>query len=284
MGKAFKISLPAVLSYGIFALIFAGCNPLTTSDFESDNQSDSSAVMPKDLWIADAENYTELDLNKKDEYKLYSTYSNSNQEIEMHFDPEKRLFLVRLLNDPKVNQNLFCEEGRIVFSNHTNQMDSSQWMAAYANGKVYATAQKASGDWKSRGIEEAPIDFNAVNAALKTAAQYQRKELKQPYHSRFFDNQEKITAAFNTEISLSFSLNVRKGDKVNIDLTDDSKDVYFIVEPNNGSNMEHSSWDGIAEKTGDMSIIVYSVNAEPGKRFTLKAKATPQIQEIAQVR
>ena len=240
--------------------------------------------MPKDLWIADAENWTTLDLQKKEDYMLYSTYSNSDKEIEMHFDPEKRLFLVRLLSDPKYTQNLFCEEGRIVFSNHTSKNDSSQWMAAYANGKAYAAAEKTSGEWRSRGIEEVPIDFAAVNAALKTAANYQHKELKQSYHSRFLDNQERITAAFNSEISLSFSLNVRKGDKVNIDLSDDSKDVYFIVEPNNGSNMEHSSWNGTAEKTGDMSIVVYSVNAEPGKKFTLKAKATPQNQAIAQVR
>ncbi|NEN23662.1 hypothetical protein G3O08_09125 [Cryomorpha ignava] len=284
MTKFFKISFTDFLFYGIFVLLLTGCNTRDSSEFESTIEAEPASVMPKDLWIADAENWTNLDLKKKEDYKLYSTYSNSDKEIEMHFDPEKKLFLVRLLNDPKFNQNLFCEEGRIVFSNHSTQNDSSQWMAAYANGKAYAAAEKAAGDWKSRGIDEVPIDFNAVNAALKTAADYQRKELKQSYHSRFLDNQERITAAFNSEISLSFSLNVRKGDKVNIDLTDDSKDVYFIVEPNNGSNMEHSSWDGIAEKTGDMAIIVYAVNAQPGKKFTLKAKATPQNQEIAQVR
>lgn len=283
MGKAFKISLQAILFYSIFAVLAAGCNQFPNSEFESDSEAHTAAVMPKDLWISDAQNWSELDLQKKEDYKLYSTYSNSDKEIEMHFDPEKRLFLVRLLNDPTYTQNLFCEEGRIVFSNHINQSDSSQWMAAYANGKAYAAAEKTGNEWNSRGIEEVPIDFLAVNAALLTAADYQHKELKQGSHTRFLDNQERITAAFDSEISLSFSLNVRKGDKVNIDLTDDSKNVYFIVEPNNGSNMEHSNWNGIAEKTGDMSIVVYSVNAEPGNKFTLKATATPQNQAIAQV-
>lgn len=239
--------------------------------------------MPKDLWIADAVNWTDLDLKKREEYRLYSTFANTGKEIEMHFDPDRKLFLIKLLSDPNLEQNLFCEEGRIVFSNHSSLNDSAQWMAAYANGKAYAAAQKTSGDWKSLGISEVPIDFNAINAALKTADSYQQKERKHAYQGRFLDNLEKITATFNTEISLSFSLNVRKGDRVQIDLTDDSKDVYFIVEPNNGSNMEHRSWDGIAEKTGDMSIIVYSVDAEPGKEFTLKAKAIPQNQVIAQV-
>lgn len=240
--------------------------------------------MPKDFWITDAETWTGLDLEKKEEYKLYSTYSNSDKEIEMHFDAGKRLFLVRILDEPGFQHDLYCEEGRIVFSNHTSLADSTQWMAAYANGKVYAAALKTSRNWKSCAPEETPVDFSEINSALKTAAHFQNKELKKIYYGRFLDNQNKITAAFDSEISLSFSLNVRKGDKVYIDLSDDSKDVYFIVEPNNGSNMEHSTWTGIAEKSGDMSILVYAINAAPGKQFTLKAMATsPQSQAIARV-
>ena len=280
----FKILLPAFIYCSIFALLSAGCSRTDNGDFETEMAADSATVMPKDLWITDAENWIKVDLPQKEEYKLYATVSNSDEEIEMHFDAEKKLFLIGLLNDPTFVQNLFCEEGRIVFSNHTNKLDGIQWMAAYANGKAYATARKTATDWKSCGIAETPIDFTTVYAALKTADSFQKKELKHTFHSRFLDNQHKITATFNKEISLSFSLNVRKGDKVHIALGDDSKDVYFIVEPNNGSNMEHSTWTGIAEKTGDMNIIVYAVNSAPGKQFTLKAMATsPQSQAIARV-
>lgn len=282
--NGFKILPPVFVSICIFVMLLAACSHSDNADFESEIAADSTDVMPKELWIADAENWTKSDLpQKKEEYTLYATLPDSDQEIEMHFDADRRLFQIVLLNDPMFTQNLYCEDGRIVFSNHTYKLDGSQWMAAYANGKAYASAQKTATDWKSCRMAETPIDFASVYNALKATRDFQKKELNHAYHSRFLDNQDKITATFNEEISFSFSLNVRKGDKIHIDLSDDSKDVYFIVEPNNGSNMEHSSWDGIAEKTGDMSIIVYAVNAAPGTQFTLKAEATsPQTQEFAQ--
>lgn len=240
--------------------------------------------MPEEMWISDAENWLNLDVKTKTQYTLYAPIFDTKREVEMHFDSDRHLFLIRILNDQGYRHDLYCEEGRVAFSEHYDQKNDAEWLMAYANGKVYAAARKSNEKWKGVLPGEVHLRPQLIDSALKSGIIYQNKEAAHPVPTRILEVQSEIAGQFKDEISIPFVLNVRKGDHINIRLDDKSENAYFTIDSGKGSNMEHQRWKGIADKTGDLAITVFSVEPKRDRKFTLKTEITPQNQDYAQVK
>ncbi len=282
MNTQLKIrSLNSPLIY-VLILCFLGCSlnkPETPGDEIMPEQLE---LLPSEVWISDAQHFADLYASKSTAYILYTSFLDGEKEIEMHFDSERNLFLIRLIHGDAYEGNLYCEAGRLVFSEHESTVSGIEWMVAYANGKAYATAQKRDGKWISHRVEDAPIKFDAINAALLKASEFRKKEKEKTYYQRILENKKEVTATFNAKSSLSFLLNVRKNAKVKIDLINNPNAIYFIVDPNSTSNMEHQNWEGTADKSGDITITIFSIPSAANQSFTLKTRViTPQNQGYA---
>lgn len=262
--------------------IILSCGSAPEEEYTPANSPDSEEVMPEEFWISDAENWLNLDVKTKTQYTLYASIFDTKREVEMHFDSDRHLFLIRILNDPEYRHDLYCEEGRVAFSKHHSHNNDSAWLMAYANGKVYAAALKSNEKWKGILPGDVHLRPQLIDSALKSGIIYQNKEAVHPVSTRILESQSEIAGAFKDKISIPFLLNVRKGDHVSILLEDESKNAYFTIDSGKGSNMEHQGWKGIAEKTGDLAITVFSVEPKSDRKFTLKTKITPQNQDYAQ--
>lgn len=232
--------------------------------------------MPEEMWISDAETLLNLDVNKKTKYTLYAPIFDTKKEVEMYFDSDRHLFLIRILNDPGYRHDLYCEEGRLAFSEHYDQENDAEWLMAYANGKVYAAAQKANKKWKGVLPEQVRLRPQLIDSALKSGIIYQNREAAHPVPTRILENQSAIAGAFKDKTAIPFVLNARKGDHITILLEDESGNAYFTIDAGKGSNMEHQRWKGIADKTGDLAITVFSAEPKSDRKFMLKTVITPQ--------
>ena len=240
--------------------------------------------MPEEIWISDAETWLNLDVKNKTHYTLYASIFDTKREVEMHFDSDRNLFLIRILNDPGYRHDLYCEEGRVAFSDHHDQKNNAEWIMAYANGKVYAAALKLNEKWKGILPGDVHMRPQLIDSALKSGIAFQKKEITKQAPIRIFENQSAIAGVFKDKIAIPFVLNARKGDHIRIVLEDQSQKAYFTIDPGNGSNMEHQHWKGIADKTGDLAITVFSVDPKSDRTFTLKTNITPQNQDYAQAK
>ncbi len=244
----------------------------------------SPELLSNELWISDAQKWTDPSISKRTDYTLYSVLPGADEEIEMHFDKDRKLFLIKTLSNNHLIDSLYCEDGRIVFSKHVDVKTKDEWLVAYANEKPYAAALKNENTWISSSVDNLSMDFNLINTGLEKALFYQKKELTKPYHYRILEEQDLITGVFKSEIALSFSINVRKGEEVSITLDDPPRGIYFTIKPNNGSDMEHIEWKGKVDATGDMTVTVFTVEPDPTQKFTLKTKiSNRQTQGYAQV-
>lgn len=250
-----------------------GCNIGDPSADSSTKTSDDESTMPNSVWITDAENYLNNTENRDSTYHLFSELNNTdNDEIRMTFGPRKKLYSVDILGDANLSHQLFFENGKIIFSYHKDKSADIEWLVAYANEKPYAAAAKNKTDWKAVNPLEIPINGRIIQLAQKQAKQYENKELRHNYSYRIKENPETINGKFNSSFSLSYAMNVRKGESIHLSLESTNNTIYFIVEPNNGSNMEHRDWSGVATFTGDLNITVFSVDTEKNQSFSLKAR------------
>ena len=239
----------------------------------STKSSDDESVIPNSVWISDAEIYLANTENKDSTYALFAELNGpDNAEIKMVFGPRKHLHSVDILGDSNLSHQLFFENGKIIFSYHNDKSAHIEWLVAYANEKPYAAAAKNQGEWKAVHPQDIPINNRIIQLAEKQAKQYEDKELRHRYSYRIKESPETINGKFESRFSLSFAMNVRKGESIHLSLESANKTIYFIVEPNNGSNMEHRDWNGIASFTGDLNITVFSVDTNHDQSFTLKAQ------------
>lgn len=262
--------------------VMLSCGSIPEEEYTPVNVSDSEEVMPEEVWINDAENWLKLDVNKETQYTLYAPIFDTKREVEMHFDSNRHLFLIRILKDPGYRHDLYCEEGRVAFSEHYDQNNDKEWLLAYANGKVYAAAQKSNEKWSGVLPGEVHLSPLLIDSALKSGIIYQNKEAAHPIPTRILKKQSEIAGAFKDKLAVPFVLNARKGDQINILLEDESKNAYFTIDSGKGSSMEHQRWKGIADKTGDLVITVFTVEPKSDRKFILKTEITPQNRDYAQ--
>ncbi len=195
----------------------------------------------------------------------------------MVFGSEKHLHSVEILGDANLSHQIFFENSKIIFSHHLDKSANIEWLVAYANEKPYASAVKNQGAWKAVHPEDIPINKQIIQLAQKQAKSYEEKELRHNYTHRIKKNQETIHGKFESNFSISFALNVRKGQSIHLSLESANKTIYFTVAPNNGSNMEHREWNGVATITGDLNITVFSVDSAHDQAFSLNAQCvSPQ--------
>ena len=260
------------------------CGTIPEEDYTPVNIADNEEVMPEEMWISDAENWLNLDVKKETLYTLYAPIFDTKREVEMHFNSNHHLFLIRILNDPGFRHDLYCEEGRVAFSEHYDQNNNAEWLMAYANGKVYAAALKSDEKWKGISPGDVHLRPQLIESALKCGIVYQNKEAALLAPTRIFEDRSEIAGAFKDKISIPFVLNARKGDQINIQLDDESENAYFTIDAGKGSNMEHQRWKGLAVKTGDLAITVFSVEPKSDRKFKLKTEISPQNRDYAQAK
>lgn len=271
----------SILRQGLCVFLISslcGCNIANPSGSSSKKTSDDETVIPNSVWISDAESFL-VNTDKSDSsYALYSELNSPDEaEIKMIFGSDKHLYSVEILGDANLSHQLFFENGKIIFSHHIDKSEHIEWLLAYANEKPYAAATKNQDDWKAIHPEDIPINKQVIQFAEKQAKKYEDKELRHNYAYRIKKNPETINGKFESNFSLSFAMNVRKGESVHLSLESANKTIYFTVAPNNGSNMEHRDWHGVADSTGDLNITVFSVNSDPDQKFSLTVQSvSPQ--------
>lgn len=258
----------------LFLVAIISCTPTFDDEINQDLNPESPELISNELWISDAQKWTDPSISERTNYTLYSALPGTDEEIEMHFDKERNLFLIKTLSNNYFINNLYCEDGRIVFSEHIDLKTKDEWLVAYANEKPYAAALKDENTWISSHVDNLSLDFDLINTGLKEALTYQKKEITKRYHYRILNQRDLITDAFNSEISLAYTINVRKGEEVSIELENQPSGIYFTIKPNNGSDMEHIEWKGKVDTTGDMTITVFTVKPDPNQKFTLVTKVS----------
>lgn len=282
------LNLP-ILRFGLFAFLMSvvyGCNIDNPSGNLSSIPTEEDSVIPNSVWISDAEYYVDNYEKKDSTYSLYADLNSPDaREIKMIFGPLKYLQSVEILGEANLSHILYFENRKVIFSHHIDSIAGIEWLVAYANEKPYAAAtSKNNGEWKAIHPEDIPLNRQIILYSVKQAKKFQEKEIQHSYAYRFMNNPETIDGKFDDDLSLMYTMNVRKGESLHLKLESENKTIYFTVSPNNGSDMEQREWKEVAGFTGDINITVSLVDSRQAHNFSLKAEGvTPQNQVFSQV-
>lgn len=263
-------------SKGICALLllctFIGCNP-SNSPEHLVHSAEAPTVIPNSIWISDAESWRDLSRRRDNPYSLYFTLNDTlANELKLLIGSDHSVYSADILGIPGIAHTLYFENDKIVFSLHIDSVAKIKWFLAYANEKPYAAAAKSGKEWEAIHLEDIPIDLHLIQHAEEVAKRYEKKEREHDYAYRILNKEKIIKGKLDSSFSVSYALNVRKNEHIHLSLTSSDSPIFFTVSPNNGSNMEHRNWDGIAKRTGDLNITVSSVKIASNQAFSLRVK------------
>ncbi len=243
------------------------CTEVATIEDESVVTYDSGFVS-SDLWIDNARIAMDrsLQLNGK---SLYAQLPQSGQTLEIVLDVDNEINRVVLMSESSsLEQIFFFEQNRIAFA-QSRLAGKSVILSAFADNKAYAHAYSNGTDPESSTIRDLELNGIKISGILSTAITYSTKEKTADYDYRITKSRSDITDTLISKIGYTAIVNVKKDEKIRIDLVSGEPHVYFTLSPNAGSNMEHKFWRGTASFTGDLLIRVFSAEEIRNGAFKL---------------
>lgn len=269
--QIFATILP-VTGIVILCVLLSACKPEPLAN-DANRENKSEAFIPNSLWISEAEALYNKSQNTDSTYFLFSEVDTDDpNEIRMLFSREGKLISVERLTKTDQRQELFYENGKIAFLQLSDRRSNVAWLLAFANEKPYAAATRGSGRWTASNPDDISLDANLLAKIDREAKTFVKKEAARRYKDRFEGNADSHSAEFQSEGECLYVCNLRKGEKFEVNLSSPDPGIYFTLKPNNGSDMEHRSWTGTATESGDITLTVFTVNDEPGQKFTLSVK------------
>jgi hypothetical protein len=260
-------------------LILSACILLSLNSCDTDyagfsqsNLQISAEVMPTDIWIVEA--LQQIDsLDKIPEtYSVIKDFGEKIGTSKLHFYGDNSLGKAFFSRDSIGLDEMYFENGRLIFSLDKRGPYQTPCIVAYANKKPYAAAIKdKDGQWKATTPSKLELDILFVENASSLAIQAELEEKNPDYVYRIKQLGDTIIRQLAPALNEQFVMNVMKGDPIALYLKSDSENVFFTIGPKDGVNMERRNWKGNASETGDLLITVFSTASETTD-YTLIAK------------
>lgn len=237
-------------------VLLLACSSLGSDDDLTLNEFTSDFVSA-DLWL---ENSREL-VNQKNSQKagssFYAEIPSDDLNFQVVLDQENEISQVNVPLTSSLSKTLYFEYGRLAFS-ETKFDGETQLMSAYADGRAYAHALPDGSTPTPGQLTSSVLDDNTIQSIISLANSYSYKEKRATHDTRIIENEISLLDSVSIDQDFTAVMNVRQGEKININLKSDAPHVYFTISPNSGSDMEYKTWRGLATFTGDLEIRVFA--------------------------
>ena len=228
----------------------------------------STSYVSSDLWLDHARSLI-AEISNTDNQKVFFAEMPDNQSVlEISLDEKNRL--TRVLQNDLLNREkeFYFEKGRLAFSK-IKLSDGYSILSAYADQIPYAHCYSDGGEPDQNLVRTLGLKNYEISAITRLAKEYALKEINHSYNIRIEGDQAKIVEKLNEENEFKVIMNVRKDERLKIQLASKARHVYFMLSPNNGSDMEHKFWRGPSPITGDITIRVFAAEEVSDKAFEL---------------
>lgn len=240
--------------------------------FAQNDLQESTKVMPTDIWISEALHQIDSLDKTPATYNVFKDFGAQIGTSELHFYGDNSLGKACFINDSVGVNEMYFENGRLIFSLHEQGPFDIPCIVAYANKKPYAAATKnENGHWNATTPSALNMDLTFVDKASSLALQAESQEKNPDFVYRIRQLSDTIVRQLTPSLDEQFVMNVVEGDPIQLYLESDSEDVFFTIGPKDGVNMEQRNWKGNASKTGDLLITVLSTTSK-SKNYTLIAQ------------
>ena len=257
------------LALSLALFISPGCTESDSSQLSANHFQQPDSLMPTDIWLNTALNQINFSPNPDSIYEIYASLDSGLHTVIMQFNTRRELKRA-VIDDGENSQNtLVFDKGRITYSEHLSQ-SGQNWIIAYANNKPYAAAISESGSWKAIEPYVVPTNQDLLNRSKDLALRYASREMNMPATHRVLDDFAIIKDNIGDRESIYYYVNARKGDRLNIDLSNASSHIFFTFANQSASRMEFRNWSGTIDETGDLIIQVFAATKlEEKTPFTL---------------
>jgi hypothetical protein len=249
-----------------FVLLWA-CTALESEE-EANIMDPAPSYVSADLWLDNAKNLISQ-LERTPASKVFMAEMSGERGIlEITLNNDNEVLHVLLEGPTGTQKRFFFERGRLAFSEVQLSSEISV-VSAYADQKPYAHAFPDGSHPEDWLVESMGLYPGTLSELTRIAKEYSRKEKNADYDHRIQGLTASITDSLNADSEFLAILNVIKGERIRIDLSSSEPHVYFTISPNNGSDMEHTFWQGEAPITGDMAIRVFAAEMIRNGAFSL---------------
>ena len=255
-------------------VLLLGCSSLGSDDELILNEFTSDFVSA-DLWLENSHDLIRQKSSREVGGIFYSQVPGTDLSIQIFLDRDDEISLVNVPLTTSLSKTLYFDYGRLAFS-ETKFNDETQLMSAYADGRAYAHALPDGSTPATGQLTSALLDQNTIRSIVSIAKSYSLKEKNAAHSARITENETSILDSVSMHKDFTAVMNVRKGEKINLDLISAAPHVYFTISPSIGTDMEHKTWSGPATFTGDLEIRVFVAEDIRDGSFQLAVKhSTP---------
>ncbi len=269
MGPKIYINIKSALLLTTLGLL--GLCSCETPDEQLDFNAEAlyqSELIPNEMWIDEAFICIEQAKNYPTNYTLYSSIPDFENELRVFFDTQKKVYKTEVFSAKKKICDLFFESNRVVYSLHKDTTSGLNWLVAYANEKPYAAALQNETEWEAVGPKDLAMKFDFVYASMAKSKKIVTREFNGLY-SRLAIDDKSISGTIAPISSQNYVLNVSKGTPLELALESERSNVFFTLGPKDGVNMEIQHWKGIISESGDLTISVFTLEADTNQNYTL---------------
>ena len=251
-------------------VVLLACSSLGSDDDLILNELTSDFVS-SDLWI---ENSRELifQINSEiDRSTYFAELPGENLSIEIVLNQNNEVSKVNVPLTPSLSKTLYFDFGRLSFAQ--TEMDGVNYLlSAYADSKVYAHALPDGSTPSAAQIKLAELKEHTLQSIISLAQVYSRKEKKASHNIRITEREVSVNESVELQKDFTAVMNVKQGEKIEINLSSAEPHIYFTLSPSIGSDMEHRYWRGPATFTGDIEIRVFTAEDIKDVHFKLDVK------------
>jgi hypothetical protein len=251
-------------------VLLLACSSLGSEDELTLNEFTSDFVSA-DLWL---ENSRELILQKNTQAignTFYSEIPSDDLSVQIFLDLDNEVSQVNVPLTSSLSKTLYFDYGRLAFS-ETKFDGETQLMSAYADGRAYAHALPDGSTPEAGQLTSGVLNQSTIRSIISIAKNYSLKEKNATHNTRITENEMSILDSVSVQKDFTAVMNVRQGEKMNVNLISNAPHVYFTISPSNGSDMEYKSWSGPAIFTGDVEIRVFVAEDIRDGSFRLDVK------------
>ena len=251
-------------------VLLLACSSLGSEDELTLNEFTSDFVSA-DLWL---ENSRELILQKNTQAignTFYSEIPSDDLSVQIFLDLDNEVSQVNVPLTSSLSKTLYFDYGRLAFS-ETKFDGETQLMSAYADGRAYAHALPDGSTPEAGQLTSGVLNQSTIRSIISIAKNYSLKEKNATHNTRITENEMSILDSVSVQKDFIAVMNVRQGEKMNVNLISNAPHVYFTISPSNGSDMEYKSWSGPAIFTGDVEIRVFVAEDIRDGSFRLDVK------------
>lgn len=236
-------------------VVLLACSSLGSDDDPVANEFTSDFVSA-DLWLNNSRDLILQKNSEKVNHTLHAELPKDDLSFQIVLDQKNDVSQVNVRLTSSLSKTLYFDYGRLAFS-ETKFDGETQLMTAYADGRAYAHALTDGGEPSTEQLSGAVFNQNTIHSIISLAKGYSLKEKNSMHNIRITENKMVLLDSVSIDQDFTAVVNVKKGEKMEINLTSNAPHVYFTLFPSIGSDMEYKSWNGPTTFTGDLEIRIF---------------------------